>query len=1165
MKDTPITPIPIQDPGQVNIDRHAVIEASAGTGKTHTIEHLVVNLLKNGKVNSLDEILVVTFTEKAAAELRDRVSKKISESLKEEWSDLLQTSLDNFDSASIFTIHGFCNKILQEYAFENGEQFQHELTDDRVIYQKLLSTIMRDIWPERYGDTLRAVLDISQFPGSTAGGNSPWIQRVIDVAIRFQPSGNDLLHPSGSLDIVQQISKTEAESRSLLDALLPLVGTIAEPDIEKSELCIRYAALNIRKISIPKRLRILSTVLRLLAAHREKEISLRQVSDFFSDIEIGEDGFSELIKGFNKSGAGEDYGSKLPRLPEIIGVLERLRLLGLPVLKNILAADTAHELKYLAGEYKKAEGLISYDDMVNHVFAALAADPGMLKHVLQRRYRYALVDEFQDTDMLQWKIFSAIFLESSENRLFIIGDPKQAIYGFRGADIHAYYTARDDMISRYRAHYYCLSENWRSSPALIQTYNRLFSDGQWFSDPAISYLPCRFPSKKAPEKHTDPRSLIIMQCGACTGNEAKFMFADFIARELISMIQENPSMVLNDIAVLVTKWKEAEAVEKSLKRANIKYSYYKKEGLYQSKESLELSYLFTAIAKTNDPAARKRALVSRFFNIPIHSLSHYDVIAPDHPVSLIFEKWSEFALTKKWPRLFQSIMDDTGILYRLDPEDYDRTVINYRSILQNLEIESYRHNFCIEEISDYLSGLRNRDSYSHDSYNIQKIDIDRPGVQILTIYASKGLEFKTVFIAGGFTRGASPDYWTYHSGGNKIFDLVRDPGRKDAYDLEMTGEEERLFYVALTRACDRLYIPLFEPTSRARGTSGILGRKLPGVLETLRNDDQVTWLESTPLQSLPVIKIGSDVRSDSTMFPDPLMPDLTLQFLDRKIYVDSFTSIKEKSAHHKEPLKPGVEFGGLSHRSGDDDAVWMPAVISPVLPDLKTELPRSRETGLMLHQVFEHVDFHTIGAADGPDNLLVQQPAISRIIETSVRDHLKLLSEEEVNSIMKETARIVWSVLHAPLNDSGLKLHGLEKRIHEVEFYYPSSPPLFPSVPETSMLNGFIHGFIDMIFIHQEKFYIVDWKSNFLEQGYTRAKLEQNILEMHYDLQIAIYTAAVIRWLKQTNAEYSYDRHFGGVFYLYLRGMKTDSAENGVFFLRPDDESQAVAPLRNWK
>lgn len=1157
MTNATAMPVPVHDPGQIDLDRHCVIEASAGTGKTYTIEHLVVQLLKSKKVDGLDTILAVTFTEKAAGELKDRIRKNIEKSIEEEQSEILQTALDTFDSASIFTIHGFCNKILQEYAFENGGQFQYELTDDRVIYRKVLSAMMREEWPARYGHRLREILEISRFPGATVNGTSSWMEQVIDIAMRYQPAGSDILDPPGGTDIMRHMTGTVTALHSRLDALLALVGPIAAPDPAGSELCARYASLNIRKQSIPKRLRILSSLLALLADHQERPATLQRVLEFLSDKDIASIEFSELAGGWNKPGA--DYEEKLPRLPDIITLLEGLRSVGLPVLQNLLAADAVRELKAGADRYKESQGLISYDDMVVRVHAALAADSGALKRVLQGRYRYALVDEFQDTDMLQWKIFSMIFLESGTNRLFIIGDPKQAIYGFRGADIHAYYTARDEMIAHHGARYYCLDENWRSSPSLIRSFNCIFAAGNWFSDSAITYQPSRFPAQKDPGLHAGNSSLVLVWCGISSGSEAKFKFADFIARELTAIRSGDPSMALKDVAVLVTKWKEAEAVETALKEADIKYSFYKKEGLYQTRESLELSYLLAAIAQPHDVTARKRALVTRFFSIPLALLNHYDEIGADHPVSVLFSRWIDWASMKRWPRLFQSLLDDTGIQYRLAPEDYDRAIINYRSILQNLEIETYRNNFSAQEMRDHLNGLRTGNASSHENYNIQNIDIDRPGVQILTVHASKGLEFKTVFIAGGFTRGASPGYWTYHRDGRKTFDLVMDPRHQEPYLNEAAGENERLFYVALTRARDRLYLPFFEPRPRALASSGILGTRIPETLKLLNDAQGVvrTDCESTAhrFSHEPV----QDTVAAPIVLPDHRLPDASLQFLNRTLHIDSFSGLKEKLHHRNAPVKPYAQFGEPVFHSGLDDAASAALVAPGIRQEPAGELPRSRETGLLLHQVLERVDFRQVGAAVAPDQLLHAYPAIASLIDRAALDHLKLSGGEELASVREASARIVWHTLHAPLGGTGLALGQLEQRLHEVEFHYPLLLPPAPAVPGTSFSDSFIHGFIDMIFMFQEKIYIVDWKSNYIERGYSRDLLEQNILEMRYDLQISIYTAAVILWLKRALPDYSYDRHFGGVFYLYLRGMNAGAPGSGIYFTRPADEDEAMS------
>lgn len=1146
-------PMPVSGIHQIDLDSHAVIEASAGTGKTYAIENLVVELLKSGRVLNLEEILVVTFTEKAAGELKDRIRQNIKNGLKQTPSDILRVSLDNFDSASIFTIHGFCNATLQEYAFENGEQFQSQLVDDRVVYEQGLYDIMRDEWPSRFGNDLLQILTLSGYPGATAGGTSSWINRVLDVAIRYQPSGSDTIVPDGGSDLPGMIRKAEKECSIYLDELERLIGAIDSSDFSKSDFPARYATLNIHKNSMGKRLRIIETLLKLLSERAARNIELKDLVDLFSKLELTEDGFKVLNSRWKKE--GPDYQDKLPLLPEIIEVLERLRALDIKKIQNTLTAVTVHDLKRHALQYKKERGLISYDDMITRVYQALAAVPSTLKKVLQKKYRYALVDEFQDTDMLQWKIFSAIFLESRTSRLFIIGDPKQSIYGFRGADVHAYYLARDEMIHTRGANYYCLNENWRSSPDLIASFNALFAGTEWFSDSNIRYLPAHYPAGQDPGKHRDDTSLVVMDCGCCTGTKAKYRSAHFIACELKRFIAEDPTVNLNDIAVLVTKWKEAETIETFLKHHSISYSLYKKEGLYQSKEVLELQLLLTAIANPNDLMARKKALVTRFFRIPVQQLYHYTVSVHEQPADSLFERWIALADQRNWTLLFQSIIEDTGILFCLDIDDHDRALINYRTVMQNLEVEAYRNDFCIQEAIDYLNSLRQRNSYSHDSYNIQTIDLEKPGVQILTIHASKGLQFKTVFIAGGYTKKTPGEFWTYHNDTTRVFDLVKNPDAKDLYDLELASEEERLFYVALTRAQDRLYIPVFEPAGRSTNTAGITGAKLNSALNQIRREQRVTWLDITAVQGVmdPIHYSGMH-HVDNIVIPDPLFPPVSDTFIDRRIHIDSFSGIKSRL---HEPVNKYLEkhqFGDQDHQPPDDDEQYSISAPLQSVNDVRQELPHSKETGIMLHAILEHIDYQAAGNVSSPKDLIKDGTPSSNLFDSAIRYHLNIHADADMDSIKDQVAGIIWNTLNAPLNGSDLYLKQVDKKTHEVEFYYPTNRRPSSPVPEAAYREGFMHGFIDMIFLFQDKYFIIDWKSNYLEEGYSRDRIERNILDMHYDLQMKIYLQALLRWLRQFIPDYKYDTHFGGIYYLYLRGMEWGKSRNGIYFFRPEHE-----------
>jgi exodeoxyribonuclease V beta subunit len=1152
MNNRDYNPIQIRNISQIDLDTHGVVEASAGTGKTYTIEHLVVELLKNKKVQSLDQILVVTFTEKAVGELKNRIRNIIRLSLEQEPSEILNSSYENFDSASIYTIHGFCNKILNDYAFENRKHLTNTLIDDRAVYEQELSHIKRDIWPDEYGDQLRSVLQLSGYPGSTGTGTSSWEDLVIDVALRYQLSGFDTIHPPLEPDILNNILTIQKKSSAYLDSLSLLVGTIDESDYKESALCIDYESLNINKKSKQSRLPLLIDLSKILSAHAKQTLSIKDLADFIIDYGSGDTGFNELNSKWNKP--GPDFETNMPHLPAIIQVLENLRALDYSHLKTMLTVKTIHQLKHNGLKYKTENSFISYDDMITHVYSALKDESSSIANLLRKRYRYALVDEFQDTDMLQWAIFKAIFLESEYNRLFIIGDPKQAIYGFRGADINAYLLARDEMISAFNARFYSLSENWRSSPALISAFNKIFSYTNWFSNGTIQYLPSLYPENKKQELHSDPNSLILVNCGSASGTDARLRFSDYIAREINILITSNYACELNEIAILVTKWKEADAIEKTLKNASIKYSFYKKEGLYQTKEALELYYLLSAIANPHDTVQKKIAFTTRFYHIDKQSLFHVDNIPSDHPLYMLFEKWILLADEKNWSFLFQSFVEDTGILYRIESEDHDRQILNYKSIIQALEIEALRNNYCIHEVTTFLSKLMLNTVVDIDTSNIQKLDIDKPSVQILTMHASKGLEFKIVFIGGGFTKRDTSVFLTYHINNQRIFDLVKEERTSDLHDLERSHEEERLFYVAFTRARDRLYIPLFEPTKNSISKAGMIGNRIPKALTAVRNDPVTTLVEYDQIQSSSAIfQNNLSNQALHVSLPDPLFPEIDKDFHNRSVTVNSFSGLKMKL--HGSPAYDTlrIEYGPGTPLTVDEDST--PTIDLPDDRPIKDSegIPHGIESGLMLHEILEKIDFKNIFLIENPIEILGKNSTFHAIINTAIKNNLKNKYSDS-DLLKSETAKIIWNTLHAPLDDSGLKLGNIDNKIHEVEFYYPTSHEGVPDNHDLISPAGYIHGFIDMIFEYNEKYYLADWKSNYIEEGYSYPMIEKNILDMHYDLQITIYTEALIRWLKRFKSDYTYNRHFGGVYYLYMRGIHPNKKGDGIFFYRPDRE-----------
>ena len=323
----------------------------------------------------------------------------------------------------------------------------------------------------------------------------------------------------------------------------------------------------------------------------------------------------------------------------------------------------------------------------------------------------------------------------------------------------------------------------------------------------------------------------------------------------------------------------------------------------------------------------------------------------NHPALLLFE-WVILADKRNWQVLFQSILEDTGILYQPDSEDHDRQIINYKSIIQMLEIEAYRNNYCIHEIAAHLNRLRLNIATEIDSSNIQKINLEQPGVQLLTMHACKGLEFNIVFIGGGFTKHDRSVYWTYHIKNQRVFDLIKDDRYKSLHDHERLYEEERLFYVAITRARDRIYIPVFEPTAHSISSAGPLGSKMLHALLSVRENTGTTLVNYDDSQQSLVAFTQTSIKLDSpVIIPNPILPSKDMNFLDRTLTVDSFSGLKTKIHKEIDHDDRHAELDMLHPIGGDEDIPPIIQLLTDRSIPASDGLPHGIESGLMLHEI----------------------------------------------------------------------------------------------------------------------------------------------------------------------------------------------------------------------
>ncbi len=1121
-----MNPISITDIADIDLDKDAFIEASAGSGKTYTIENLVVRYLMENPEAPMESVLLVTFTEKATAELKTRIREKLESKLQQndpKSAARMKQLLNEFDSASVFTIHGFCSGLLTDFAFENGVLFETEVVDPEAPAGALLKEQMRTAWPS---DPL--------IPGliahSTYAENK---NRFFSTVSALLNKRHDRLIPD-----IADINPKTAENEVIRAAAR--IGRLMSPVEDFVE---GYVRLNFNKNAQDKILRELVYPMAEFFAAFDPEtavpgsvISLcRKLTGVSS---AGRKGVDVLVpEKWNKGGANL---SVCPNLVEIRDQLHQLAALA-EVLVHYPTIIAARRLQADFKREMRSRGKITYDDMLSLVAESLDG-PGKwpLIKAVREKYHIAFVDEFQDTDPVQWRIFREFFLDSPDRRLVLVGDPKQAIYGFRGADVHTYLEARALLTRRAaegKAGMYTLTRNWRSHPRLISVFNRIFRRKEWFppADEADEFtigcteaLPPPESAKPVPEHPKNEPVLIAVDLAEYqTTSEKHRAYAKFIAGEIRRLTTGGAFCIagdgdavrpldFGDICVLVNRRREAVYIEEQLAecRPPVPFTCQDRKGLFETDEAFYLSRLLRSIHRPEDPAAVHAALLTPFFDLPPETALAYRHLDAAHPLRRLFTQWQLLAGRRGFGVLFQSIMESTGFLYRVCRDSRrERILSNYRRIFEILLRAADRHRFGFPGLVSHLEGLLTRRVEGEADFDKIPVETDARKVHILTIHAGKGLEFPVVFIAGGYTKGPYPDFFEYVEVKKKnglprtvrVIDLTRRNTEK--HEEVRKSEDKRLYYVALTRARQRVYLPLTPkkrhingpmPTLTGPAFTAAFPRDTPDVIrrEAVENDGPETIGVITQKgPPAPPEPVSGGVLS-------PPFPETTAVF-HRRIRRESFTSLTKGSSA---PVSMEIP-EDPAHLREDDELDGALFIESPAVAENESALPGGAEVGSMLHRVLEKITFreaYARGRTDFPSEGLRGDPKVRAEI-------LDALVAYRIDSGCAETVyEMVINALRTPLPqvEPAFCLGNLPAgdMIREMEFTFPVTIQ-----SDGRRRTDVLRGAIDLVFRHGGKYYLADWKSNFLSGGYKPDSLSVCMDAADYHLQYRIYTAAFFR------------------------------------------------------
>lgn len=1168
MTDVVVQP-QLLDPINFPLHGSRLIEASAGTGKTYTIAALYLRLLlahgNDGSARkealNVDQILVVTFTEAATEELRDRVRARIQEAyavfrgqptsdpfllqLVAETEDhlsaarLLELAARQMDEAAIFTIHGFCQRMLKQHAFESGSLFETELiTDDSGLLRQALLDTWRGMIYNLPEDLAEAVLSQWQSPNRLLTELRPLLGKP---GLKLQPrvvTDNLIEQWQQSQQWLQQFRQQWLQDET------DLVELIQKSGVNKNSY---------RKASVPKHI----TAIQRYAAGDSTLVPEAEIERFRQSVLA------------QKTPAGK----QMPEHP-LFELCDRYFEQRLP-LRELIITLALGQVRNRFAELKQGLRQLSFDDLLSQLDDALQGDLSIrLSQAISGQFPVALIDEFQDTDPMQYRIFSTLYGGDPKLGLFMIGDPKQAIYGFRGADIFTYISARRAVSS-----HYTLATNWRSSSAMIGAVNALFdnADRPFIYDEDIPFLPVQAADKadKSPLRINNKTvaALNIWYQGGelCSKQEYLHTFAEACAVQIAThldqaaeglvRIGEQP-LQAGDIAILVRDRGEANAVRSALADKQVASVYLSsRESVFDTREASDLNLILQAVDEPQDERRLRAALATGLLDYPATFL---DQLNQDEVLweSLVAEFsdyrecWLRLGVQPMLRRLMQQRKLAEKLLNAEQGERRLTDLLHLAEILQKASLEQESVAALLRWYSEQLS-QPNGDS---DEQRL-RLESDSQLVTVITIHKSKGLEYPLVFLpfANSFRKA---DTTLHHADGALCFDL--DKGNKEALaqaDAERLAEDLRLLYVALTRSVHACYLGLANiPDGRAYKKSG-LHRSALGYL-LLNGAADCSGLEEG-LNSLQQngcsVAVGQPpqgtIQRGLFDLPEVAQPDYQAATFQRQLRRDwrmsSYSALASHASHYVPPL-PGLDLEVVDEATETE--------LSAGQLDLTPQqdifsFPKGAQAGTFLHELFELLDF-TDCQPDALDSLL--------------RERCQLAGYDE--SWVPVLQQLIDDVLHCPLNEDGLSLSLISnsQKLVEMEFMLPSRglnapaltrltrqyDPLSQIASELDFepLKGMLKGFIDLIFEYQGRYYVLDYKSNHLGDDttlYQPDNLARAMLEHRYDLQYQLYSLALHRFLASRIRDYDYEQHFGGVYYLFLRGMRASEPDNGVFFCRP--------------
>ncbi|QGU33751.1 exodeoxyribonuclease V subunit beta [Thermochromatium tepidum] len=1233
------------NPLEVPLYGSRLIEASAGTGKTFTLAMLYLRLvLGHGGETAFPrplmppEILVVTFTNAATEELRERIRRRLVEASavfraqtprdpNDPWllglrdqladSDLadharrLELAADWMDEAAISTIHAWCYRMLREHAFDAASAFEQTLeNDDAERLQRAAEDYWRTFVLGLSALHLEPVLEQWSQPSDLAKavcGLLPLAESLPPVADPPDESVGRCLKTRR--DRIATL-KTDWRTQDHIGALERLF-----------EQAVKDKAFKQTALNKNHRAKVLDGLRAWLGTPDQTELDIfgGQSWKRMSSLAIG-----EIWNDPDKAPVDHPACRALAELHETF--------ISLPDPTEDLLTHAVHWIKSRVEREKHQGAILTQNDLLIRFDQALQGEGReRLAAAIRRQFPVALVDEFQDTDPLQYRIFSSIYeiqANQAATGFFMIGDPKQAIYAFRGADIHTYLIARAATQGRH----YTLDVNYRASTDLIAAINALFEHGErttthgafLFREPNGQGNPVPFhPAQARPQSERtltiDGRPCPPLQAwiippgpsGTLNKEAYRAGTAKAAARtiaELLRLGQEGRALLPldpdgerplqpSDLAVLVNNRTEAEAIRAELRRLGVASVYLSERGnVFDTQIARDLAVLLRAIADPFDDRLMRQALATRLL---AQGLTDLDRLNND---DLYWETLGErlSALNGRWrrqgflPMLYRLIGEFQIAERLLATTDGERTMtdlLHLGELLQRASEALDGEQALVRFLEEAIADSRMATGEAPEARQL-RLESDARLVRVVTIHKSKGLEYPLVFLPfiADCRRVSDKDRpLTTHDAEHRLqVHLSADPARVAQADRERLGEDLRKLYVGLTRARYANWLGLGAISDLRHSALGYLlglndlGERPAGGSVATARDDLAERLR--PLTWLTLIELPSGdpprLRAEMPLKLEGARP--APEWYPRPWWISSYSALS-RGARLAETLDPSETLGSERLEDRVETASDETALEEASHPDNPLErhspagslhaFPSGARYGTFLHGLLEWAGRASSQARHGFDCALAMTGSRRQMLERSCTRRGLGDWIEPLDTWLTTLIDRTWHLDALALPDGRipqLRLADLDPDSYQVELEFwiecctidlgrldqlitqhtlagRKRPRLV-----ASRLNGMLKGFIDLVFEHEGRYYVLDWKSNQLGQddsAYTQEAMCAAITERRYDLQYVLYLLALHRQLRARLPDYDYDRHLGGAIYVFLRG--TSSASQGLFMERP--------------